>query len=180
MIDNYKKQLKLESIKNNSLNNSIKKNKEKTNFISVTDFESKYPMNKKKYLLYKNNNKKLENNNQNLPLLNNNDYGKYLKSENYKDSINQKIFLEAYKNVTIKDIQKEKNKNINNSIEYIYKHPGAYRQFEFNPKNNILNDPTIFKSKPEKFEAWSCCMNTNKNSQGCQKMKINKMKWNYI
>ena len=180
MIDNYKKQLKLESIKNNSLNNSIKKNKEKTNFISVTDFESKYPINKKKYLLYKNNNKNLENNNQNLPLLNNNDYGKYLKSENYKDSINQKIFLEAYKNVTIKDIKKEKNKNINNSIEYVYKHPGAYRQFEFNPKNNLLNDPTIFKSKPEKFEAWSCCMNTNKNSQGCQKMKINKMKWNYI
>ena len=106
---------------------------------------------------------------------------KKMKSENYKDFINQKIFLQAYKNVTIKDIQKEKSKNLNNSnssIEYIYKHPGAFRKFEFKTQTYSPEEPSGFKTLIEKVEAWSCCMNTDKNSQGCQRTKINKMKWN--
>ena len=30
----------------------------------------------------------------------------------------------------------------------------------------------------ERFKAWSCCMNTSKDSKGCHKEKINKHKWN--
>ena len=192
LIENYKKQVKLEMIKKNSLKNSGSNSKEKINVLQINNMESKYPMNKKKYLMYKNsfnkdtkdedksdiNNSKIIDS---LPVINNREYEKNIKSDNYKDKVNQKIFLQAYKNVTIKDIQREKTKNINNSnnsIEYVYKHPGAFRQFEFKTKYYTPDDALRFKILSEKVEAWSCCMNTDKNSQGCQKRKINRMRWN--
>ena len=191
MIENYKKRMKLEMIKKNSLKNSGSNSREKISNIQVKNMGSKYPMNKKKYLIYKNNISGIDSKGKrnisglkllsNLPLIKNNDYEKKMKSENYKDFINQKIFLQAYKNVTIKDIQKEKSKNLNNSnssIEYIYKHPGAFRKFEFKTQTYSPEEPSGFKTLIEKVEAWSCCMNTDKNSQGCQRTKINKMKWN--
>ena len=192
LIENYKKQVKLEMIKKNSLKNSGSNSKEKINVLQINNMESKYPMNKKKYLMYKNSfNKDTKNEDKSdinnskiidsLPVINNREYEKNIKSDNYKDKVNQKIFLQAYKNVTIKDIQREKTKNINNSnnsIEYVYKHPGAFRQFEFKTKYYTPDDALRFKILSEKVEAWSCCMNTDKNSQGCQKRKINRMRWN--
>ncbi|MCQ2818044.1 MAG: hypothetical protein MJ252_12330 [archaeon] len=35
-----------------------------------------------------------------------------------------------------------------------------------------------YEEKTEKYKAWSCCMNTDENSIGCRKIRINKLKWN--
>ena len=47
LIENYKKQVKLEMIKKNSLKNSGSNSKEKINVLQINNMESKYPMNKK-------------------------------------------------------------------------------------------------------------------------------------
>lgn len=94
---------------------------------------------------------------------------------NYKIEIDdKKLFLDAYKKVLIKN-EKNARKNLNNRnkkwIEYKYHHPGVFREFKY----KVRGDP----QKEEKFMAWSCCNNTNKNAKGCQKVKIDKHKWNF-
>ena len=94
---------------------------------------------------------------------------------NYKIEIDdKKLFLDAYKKVLIKN-EKNARKNLNNRnkkwIEYKYHHPGVFREFKY----KVKGDP----QKEEKFMAWSCCNNTNKNAKGCQKVKIDKHKWNF-
>ena len=98
---------------------------------------------------------------------------------NYKFEIDDKrLFLDAYKKVLIKNennIRRNKtmypNGGNNRWIEFKYHHPGKYR--EFNYKTGVE-----LPKKEEKFMAWSCCNNTDKNAKGCQKVKINKHKWN--
>ena len=98
---------------------------------------------------------------------------------NYKFEIDdKKLFLDAYKKVLIKNennIKRNKtaysNRN-NRWIEFRYHHPGKYREFNY----KIVGEN---QKKEEKFMAWSCCNNTDKNAKGCQKVKINKHKWNF-
>ena len=179
-IELYKKELKKEmlkrksnrqfNIKNNILNNSLKL--------------SKYPIDKLTYENKKNNNEQNDLLNKNKSSINffhkeNN----IIKINNEKD-YNEKNFLKAYKNIVLNDMKHQKRKlSKNTSIEYKYEHFGKYREFIFNNKiyNNEINDEDeeIFKNFQEKFFAWSCCMNTNKNAIGCRKIKIDKKKWNY-
>ena len=87
---------------------------------------------------------------------------------------NNKLFLDAYKKVLIKDEKiARKNRNHMNKkwIEFKYHHPGVFREFKYKIGSE--------QSKEEKFMAWSCCNNTNKNAKGCQKVKIDKHKWNF-
>ena len=94
---------------------------------------------------------------------------------NYKIEIDdKKLFLDAYKKVLIKDEKiARKNRNHMNKkwIEFKYHHPGVFREFKYKIGSE--------QSKEEKFMAWSCCNNTNKNAKGCQKVKIDKHKWNF-
>ena len=179
-IELYKKELKKEmlkrksnrqfNIKNNILNNSLKL--------------SKYPIDKLTYENKKNNNEQNDLLNKNKSSINffhkeNN----IIKINNEKD-YNEKKFLRAYKNIVLNDMKHQKKKlSKDTSIEYKYEHFGKYREFIFNNKiyNNEINDEDeeIFKNFQEKFFAWSCCMNTNKNAIGCRKIKIDKKKWNY-
>ena len=179
-IELYKKELKKEmlkrksnrqfNIKNNILNNSLKL--------------SKYPIDKLTYENKKNNNEQNDLLNKNKSSINffhkeNN----IIKINNEKD-YNEKNFLRAYKNIVLNDMKHQKKKlSKDTSIEYKYEHFGKYREFIFNNKiyNNEINDEDeeIFKNFQEKFFAWSCCMNTNKNAIGCRKIKIDKKKWNY-
>ena len=94
---------------------------------------------------------------------------------NYKIEINeQKLFLDAYKKVLIKE-EKNARKNRNNRnkkwIEFKFYHPGVFREFKYRVHGE--------QPKEEKFMAWSCCNNTNKNAKGCQRVKIDKHKWNF-
>ena len=179
-IELYKKELKKEmlkrksnrqfNIKNNILNNSLKL--------------SKYPIDKLTYENKKNNNEQNDLLNKNKSSINffhkeNN----IIKINNEKD-YNEKNFLKAYKNIVLNDMKHQKKKlSKDTSIEYKYEHFGKYREFIFNNKiyNNEINDEDeeIFKNFQEKFFAWSCCMNTDKNAIGCRKIKIDKKKWNY-
>ena len=93
--------------------------------------------------------------------------------------LNTKYFLEAYKKVTLDELKLQKKRLKKDQwIEYQYMHFGTYREFEF--KSKVITDPELnqFKVKNEKIKAWSCCMNTDENSRGCRKIKINKLKWN--
>lgn len=95
-------------IKKNSLKNSGSNSKEKINVLQINNMESKYPMNKKKYLMYKNSfNKDTKNEDKSdinnskiidsLPVINNREYEKNIKSDNYKDKVNQKYFYKHIK-----------------------------------------------------------------------------------
>ena len=96
---------------------------------------------------------------------------------NYKIEVDdKKLFLDAYKKVLLKDeknSKKNKSKNSRNQrwFEYKYHHPGIFREFKYKIG--------VEQPKEEKFMAWSCCNNTNKNAKGCQKIKIDKHKWNF-
>ena len=98
---------------------------------------------------------------------------------NYKFEIDdKKLFLDAYKKVLIKkehNIKRHKtmyNTETNKWIEFKYHHPGKYREFIYKTGGGDI------PKKEETFMAWSCCNNVDKNSKGCQKVKINKHKWN--
>ena len=178
-IELYKKELKKEMLKRKS-------NKQfniKTNLLNNSLKLSKYPIDKFTY-----ENKK--NNEQNNLLNKNKSSINFFHKENNVIKINneklynEKNFLNAYKNIVLNDMKKQKKKlSKDTSIEYKYEHFGKYREFIFNDKiyNNEINDENeeIFKNIQEKFFAWSCCMNTNKNAIGCRKIKIDKKKWNY-
>ena len=179
-IELYKKELKKEmlkrknirqfNIKNNILNNSLKL--------------SKYPIDKLTYENKKNNNEQNDLLNKNKSSINFFHKENNIIKINNEKEYNEKNFLKAYKNIVLNDMKHQKRKlSKNTSIEYKYEHFGKYREFIFNNKiyNNEINDEDeeIFKNFQEKFFAWSCCMNTNKNAIGCRKIKIDKKKWNY-
>jgi len=97
-------------------------------------------------------------------------------------------FLEAYNKIAKKEFEKlTKNfkKEKDNNLEYTYSHPGIYRTFNFvENTTRIKRDITgeeIREIVPQKVSEsfWSCCMNSDKNSQGCKKVVSKKIKWNY-
>ena len=107
-------------------------------------------------------------------------------------------FLEAYCKIANQELEKikENNKKIKENITYKHTHPGTYRAFSFTekipkPKPEKKKEEFDFdnmevKPEPEEFLEkkvtecyWSCCMNTDKNSPGCQKIAERNFKYLY-
>ena len=105
-------------------------------------------------------------------------------------------FLEAYCRIANQELEKikEHNKKIKANITYKYAHPGTFREFTFIEKKlkvkpekksefdfEIEKPPEkeAFEQKTVKECYWSCCMNTDKNSQGCQKIAERNFKYLY-
>ena len=93
-------------------------------------------------------------------------------------------FLEAYNKIAEKEIKRlnyvERKNNLEKTFEYT--HPGTYREFIFNENNfddnnNIQN--VNVPQKKVKVNLWSCCMNSDQNSRGCQKRTIRNFRWIY-
>ncbi len=109
----------------------------------------------------------------------------------YYDLISRKTncgpyFLEAYHKVAEKEIRRinsvEKKNRLTKTFEYM--HPGTYREFIFtendisNKDDNIINNNKQ-KTIKVKMNLWSCCLNADKNSRGCQKKTIRNFRWIY-
>ena len=107
-------------------------------------------------------------------------------------------FLEAYCKIANQELEKikENNKKIKENVTYKYSHPGTYRAFNYTekiakPKPEKKKEEFIFDDSPEKVPAteyiekkvteycWSCCMNSDKNSPGCQKVEERNFKYLY-
>ena len=139
---------------------------------------SKYPINQSVFEATKNNSlSEAESDKKGYKMILNKDISNF-HFNNYKFEFDdKKLFLDAYKKVLIKKDSKIKRSktsypNENNKwIEFKYHHPGKYREFSY-------KTGTEYPKKDEKFMAWSCCNNTDKNAKGCQKVKINKHRWN--
>ena len=110
-------------------------------------------------------------------------------------------FLEAYCKIADKELEKmkETNKKQKEYVTIKYNHPGTYRafsykekilrpkplkkkeEFEFDEENqqvpNIEKDEYMEKKVTEYY--WSCCMNADKNSPGCQKIEERNFKYLY-
>ena len=98
-------------------------------------------------------------------------------------------FLEAFSKVAGKELERihsveKKNKE---RITYEYTHPGIYREFAFKEKvkkkNNNNGDEipldNEYEEKKVKSKFWSCCMNSDLNSPGCQRKAIKNFKYLY-
>lgn len=100
-------------------------------------------------------------------------------------------FLEAYSKIAGKEMEKinaidKKNKE---NLTFKYTHPGTYREFTFfekvpkkrEPNPNIdpndMPEELVNKKITEKF--WSCCMNSDPNSRGCQRQAIKNFQYIY-
>ena len=168
-------------------------------------YESKYPLGKKKY----DNIKRIEKEETAKSDYKINDYDKiYVKipsnllelmNESKKDSsksqtlstylgiISKKsncgpFFLTAYNKVAEKEIKRinsvEQKNKLTKTFEYM--HPGTYREFIFTENETTFKENVqIQKPKKVKVNLWSCCLNTDKNSKGCQKKTIRNFRWIY-
>ena len=191
--EEYKRKKKRELLLNTRSNRSFKDDK----------FESKYPLSKKNYETikkveqeenpnsYKINESESDKIDKKIPsnimeliktksLPNQNEYLNMIS----KSSNCGPYFLEAYNKVAEKEIKRlnyVENKNrLEKTFEYI--HPGTYREFVFmeniqNPDNNI--QPQTVTQKKVTESLWSCCMNSDKNSRGCQKRSVKNFRWIY-
>lgn len=191
--EEYKRKKKRELLLNTRANRSFKDDK----------FESKYPLSKKNYETikkveqeenpnsYKINDSESDKIDKKIPsnimeliktksLPNQNEYLNMIS----KSSNCGPYFLEAYNKVAEKEIKRlnyVENKNrLEKTFEYI--HPGTYREFVFmeniyNPDNNT-QPPTVTQKKVTE-SLWSCCMNSDKNSRGCQKRSVKNFRWIY-
>ena len=155
-------------------------------------FESRYPLTKEEY-----NSTKLATENHDLSgtlkknktfISANNINEEDIKAMNEisKSSECNTHFLEAYNKIAEKEYEKMvKNSRKENDMTYTYSHPGIYRTFNYvekvtRIKRDITGEETteiIPQKKEESF--WSCCMNSDKNSKGCQRIASKKFKWNY-
>ena len=112
-------------------------------------------------------------------------------------------FLEAYTIVAGKELERINNveKKNKENIKYEYSHPGTYRDFVFtekvkkkktvnklnennNGENGNDNEPKFegfdeYEDKKVKSKFWSCCMNSDPNSPGCQKKIVKNFKYLY-
>ena len=108
-------------------------------------------------------------------------------------------FLEAYCKVANQELEriKENKKKLKDNVTIKYVHPGTYRAFTFNEKflkpkpekkKEDIEFDEPFEKRPEVDEYvekrvkeyyWSCCMNTDKNSPGCQKITERNFKYLY-
>ena len=110
-------------------------------------------------------------------------------------------FLEAYCKIADKELEKmkETDKKLKEHVTIKYTHPGTYRAFDFiekilRPKPVKRKDEFEFDDETQQVPAvekdeyiekkvteyyWSCCMNTDKNSPGCQKIEERNFKYLY-
>ncbi len=169
----------------------------------IDKFESRYPLTKEEY------NKTKKINEKDFNKSNNENYLTYMKRDNSRNKIlssnelnNENIhilneiskssecnphFLEAYNKIVGKEFERmnEVNKKNQDKLTYKNTHPGVYRTFTFventtKIKTDITGQETteiIPKKVTESF--WSCCMNSDPNSKGCQKTVFKNFKWNY-
>ena len=74
-------------------------------------------------------------------------------------------YIEAYNKVyNVYEVRKKKKEDyIAKTYDIFYIHPGIFREF---------NDDG------EAYQAWSCCLNQDKNSKGCMKQYDKKRRWN--
>ena len=117
-----------------------------------------------------------------------NDANKSQTVSTYIDIISKKsncgpYFLPAYNKIAEKEIRRinsvEKRNRLTKTFEYT--HPGTYREFIFteNEINHRDDNTPVQKTKKVKVYLWSCCLNNDKNSRGCQKKTIRNFRWIY-
>ena len=192
--EEYKRMKKRELLLNTRTNRSLIDEK----------FESKYPLSKINYENikklekeenennnYKSNDIEKDNVTQNIPknimelirtksLPNQSSYLNMIS----KSSNCGPYFLEAYNKVAEKEIKRLNFVERQNKLEktFEYTHPGTYREFVFMENNfdaNNTNPGINAPQKKVKVNLWSCCMNSDKNSRGCQKRAIRNFRWIY-
>ena len=183
----------------------IELRKNRTNkSLGIDTYQSKYPLGKKKY----DNIKRIEQEESQKSDYKINDYDKIHvevpanllqlwkqskkdanKSQTvstYIDIISKKsncgpYFLPAYNKIAEKEIRRinsvEKRNRLTKTFEYT--HPGTYREFIFT--ENEAKDENSYNQRHKKVKVnlWSCCLNTEKNSRGCQKKTIRNFRWIY-
>jgi hypothetical protein len=158
----------------------------------IDKFESRYPLTKEEYIINKKVTDGQRSNDNNSMLIKDISNNNILENTNLLNEISKSSecnphFLEAYNNVVEKEFEKlnEMNKKIKVNITYKYTHPGIYREFTFVEKNRKvkydITGKAITEIVPKKVTEsfWSCCMNSDPNSQGCQKKAYKNFKWNY-
>ena len=168
------------------------------------NYESKYPLNKKKYENIKRIEKeeslkedykindydkihiKIPTNLLELLKESKKDSSKSQTVSNYFDIISKKsncspYFLPAYNKIAEKEIRRINSLNQKNRLTktFEYMHPGTYREFIFT--ENEAKDENSYNQRHKKVKVnlWSCCLNTEKNSRGCQKKTIRNFRWIY-
>ena len=165
------KEKKQEEYKIKKKKELLKIQKKKINNIIGRIDDSKYPITKEEYdkLLNASESSSNENDNENNIL-------------NTSEIENKELFIEAYEKIAKNEIEKQEKKNRDDKEKIIikYHHPGTYREFiyEENDDNNINEFGQSIK-KEVKSLLWSCCLNADKDSKGCQKTIIKKNKWLY-
>lgn len=97
-----------------------------------------------------------------------------------------KVFLEAYKDITQQEVDRKSAsyKKERSDKTYKYNHPGIYRLFEYNENVDVHNENTNDNNKEDenkhkhnaRYKFWSCCMNEDYLSRGCQKIGTTKNK----
>ena len=145
--------------------------KKKINNIIGRIDDSKYPISKEEYdkLLNASESSSNEIDNENNIL-------------NTSEIEKKELFIEAYEKIAKNEIEKQEKKNKEEKEKVIikYHHPGTYREFIYEEKDNNEIDEFGQSIKIEvKNFFWSCCLNTDKDSKGCQKTIIKKNKWLY-
>ena len=144
--------------------------KKKINNIIGRIDDSKYPISKEEYDKLLNASESSSNENDENNILNTSKIEK------------KELFIEAYEKIAKNEIEKQEKKNKEEKEKIIikYHHPGTYREFiyEENDNNEIDEFGKSIKKEVKNF-FWSCCLNTDKDSKGCQKTIIKKNKWLY-
>ena len=107
---------------------------------------------------------------------------------NYLDIISKKskvspFFLPAYNKIAEKEIRRINSQEQKNRLTktFHYMHPGTYREFIFTENETIYKDENNPKQKTKKISVylWSCCLNSDKNSKGCQRTTTRNFRWIY-
>ena len=145
--------------------------KKKINNIIGRIDDSKYPISKEEYdkLLNASESSSNEIDNENNIL-------------NTSEIEKKELFIEAYEKIAKNEIEKQEKKNKEEKEKVIikYHHPGTYREFIYEENDNNQIDTLGESVKKEvKSFLWSCCLNSDKESKGCQKTIIKKNKWLY-
>jgi hypothetical protein len=182
---------------------------EKKSFIKrkpAEKFISKYPLSKNDYEFHKTMEKNLSMDFSNKPEDQLDKRIKYLKTssnidlktsnsilnEISKRSNCNPLFLEAYSKIADKEMSRINNitKKNEDRLRYEYTHPGTFREFVFTEKfkkknlnhGTIIgdeNDPSNYEEKKVINKFWSCCMNSDPNSKGCQRRIIKSFSYLY-
>ena len=106
----------------------------------------------------------------------------------YLDIISKKskvspFFLPAYNKIAEKEIRRINSQEQKNRLTktFHYMHPGTYREFIFTENETIYKDENNPKQKTKKISVylWSCCLNNDKNSKGCQRTTTRNFRWIY-